>query len=353
MHKRPQLVPNNPITRKKRTTGEWVSLTEGIVRACKSYSGAPVTKEAVRHYKNLFDNEYHIAAAVMLEGHGLARKHATFFGPKREHDELTSHLSIVPKDANLFSPSEIMMIFGSVPNDRWAALSKRLKEIDGWLRLIPKELDQKQRIELATFIGRVAEPPNKKEDICEKLNKSEEEVLRILVSENVDSQVLDDYDRFVEYAREILTPEVTRSDSGTFTAIAPHEQIQIPSEVASHLQEQGISPEDVIRMLVYGLKLNSPKAARGGKYFPTEKFRQYSESALESNGREIPKRRAEVETFLLRHGVIATYKQGDVMRLNIKDDSQSTTPTDIGQRILNTIISWMNRFQRETAISAS
>ena len=353
MHKRP-VTTTKPDTqaRKKRTTCEWVSLTESIIRQCKNYTGTPVQKETVRYYKNLLDNECHVAAAVMLEGYGLSREHAAFFAPKKEHDELVSRLSAAPQDANLFSPEDILIIYSSVPNERWAGLTKRLKEINTCIMLIPKDIGQNRRIKLAAFIGRVATPPFIKEQLQEKLAKSEDQVLRILVSEDVDSQVLDDYEQFEKYAGEIHEPKVTISDTGSFTAIAPHEQIQIPSEVARHLQEQGISPEDVIRMLVYGLKLNSAKAARGGKYFPTEKFRRYSESALAPNGREIPKRRAEVETFLLRHGVIATYKQGEVIRLNIKEDSQSTTPTDIGQRILNTIIGWMNRFQKETAISA-
>lgn len=124
------------------------------------------------------------------------------------------------------------------------------------------------------------------------------------------------------------------------------ESLVFPAAAVQAIVDSGLRADDVRKVLVRGLRLNSGKGATGAKYFNITAFRANVRRI--SNGDRLEEKLGGIESFLYRNGVVYYYKCGDVIGLNIKSGRRrkivdSCEPTVAGEQILHAVLDWMRK----------
>ena len=262
-----------------------------------------------------------------------------------------------------------------------AAFADGGERMKGWLAVMSPSQNGKFR--LAALLSTVCGPPAGRGKLKHALAENDDAIIGAILDNDLCLDAFDDaYRRLAEYAAKFKedsangmeageletengkpgtggkgpetameTLEDEGAEEGGMAALEgrPHESLAFSQAAESAMRAEGVEPEDVRRALVYGLRLSSPKAAIGGKYFMTAAFRDNVERVLGQDGEEIPVRRERVEKFLVRHGAISYYKGGDTIRLNIKKDRSYVEPSETGEDIIGSVLRWMAEFQKLTS----
>jgi len=297
-------------------------------------------------------------AVVELEYYGINREDALFILEQGEAEEM------VPKHTLMASVLELQGIchqemyygFRLLNEDQCWDLGEKLDEYFAWLELMPGNWGELEIQQASAVLSLITSPPENRDEVLELLELMENDILEVLLEADgnvgLAERIIEDYKsycrRFEKTSQETAPKKrEVRTPLGNIRVARPHELITFSHELEGEINAAGISPENVKRMLAYGLRLSSRKASIGGKYFPIEMFRNNSRRVLTKEAGNPDERVKVVEEFLTGEGVISTYKQGRFARLNVKKDGEYVEPTELGQRILDAVIGWKVEFDRE------
>jgi hypothetical protein len=232
-----------------------------------------------------------------------------------------------------------------------------------WDKLMPGDFSPGKRIPLCAVLAVSAPAPGGREGISGVLEEYGDAILEIIADGPPEAgEAISAYSEVFEYAerfgRDGDLQKTAQAEHGEEAGPGrekvelkrPHESLEFPAQVSQEIGEAGISEENMKRVLVYGLRLSSRKAAIGGKYFVLPLFRKNAERVVESDllrPREVV---GEIEDFLYKHGVIAYYKGDNVIMLNLKEElGRHNKPDETGQAILDSVVKWKTEFDRGQA----
>jgi len=373
---RPQLLHSQTLVRSQAKSN---LNARKLLKLCR-YKVRVHEDDIVYYYSKGLD-EFAVARALILKTSGVKKEASGLLAKdKQVLYTIMDFLANGTMEKLRMGFTDILSAFLSIEREKWNGMSKRLIEVDGWLSLMPLKWDRERVIALSVYLGRVTSPPESgRLAILERCKRCSPHVRRLMKLEGR-GEIRDYLDAFIEYynsppgeevvqkkdrkrkrkkeaieeSEDVVIETVGKSEAHLeqLSIPKPHESLVFSPDTLVALINEGLHPEDVRRVIVYGLRLASRKAAIGGVYFETVFFMDNAERVLEKNDREIPIRVKEIRDFLLRHGVISYYKQGDTIRLNMKKEDQKSTLTQLGSQMLDAVKARIHEFQRQTETAA-
>jgi hypothetical protein len=305
-----------------------------------------------------------ILIALRLSENGFSRDDAAFLATENPgeflielHEDADGTLEFFDLDHG-----QLLEIFRLTGENHASAFVDSLKSYSKWMDIMPGNFSSEDKMLLSAFLSIYApNPPDNRRDLADFLGEREDELIE--GAENFERkkafQILDLAVFYQDYSKRFLssaplspsTDSQDQEESGPAKPPRPHSTLVFSKEVANAIKADDLKVEDVKMALVYGLKLFTSMRAVGGRYTPVQFLRRKCEVVFSENGTDVHQRRADVEKFLTKHGVISLYgsprQGGERVRLNTKaSDSYSTEPTEIGQSILDSTLKWCYEFRK-------
>ncbi len=307
-------------------------------------------------------NEGNAVSVVELEYYGIGREDAVFLVQEGLDAEIVGKHTLVASilESEGIAHRQLHYAFRVLNEDSCWDLMDVLHNYSGWMELMPGAGEDRESQELSAVLALVSSPPAGREGVHSLLEAYEDEVFEALVElESGNERVEKALRGYTEYSLRFVknggqVEEEDENGEGRDAVPAreikrPHQSLELSQETEQYIASKGILVENVKRAIIYGLRLSSRKSAIGGKYFPISAFRKNVRVVLSREGGNPEERVKVVEDFLYKEGIISYYKQGDVVKLNLKDEiGQHNEPSEIGQQILDSVIGWKVEFDRKT-----
>jgi hypothetical protein len=306
-------------------------------------------------------------SVVELEYYGIMREDGLFLVERGLDDKIVGKHTLVASilESEGIAHSQLHYAFKVLTEDSCWDLMDVLHNYFGWMELMPGDGQEQKNQELSAMLALVSSPPAGRESVHSFLEAYEDEVFETLVElESGNERVERALKNYTEYSGRFVKNggPVEEEDENGEEGVAvppreierPHQSLEFSRETEQYIESKGILVENVRRTLVYGLRLSSRKSAIGGKYFPITAFRHNVRVVLSREGGNPEERVKVIEDFLYKEGVISYYKQGDVVKLNLKDEiGQHNDPSEIGRQMLDSVISWKVEFDRRTTVNGN
>ncbi|MCP4647805.1 MAG: hypothetical protein GY852_08780 [bacterium] len=306
-----------------------------------------------------------VVSVVELEYYGISLEDAIFLVHEGLDDKIVGKHTLVASilEVEGIAHKQLHYAFKVLSENGCWDLMDVLHNYFRWMELMPGDnMEDQEDQELSAVLAFVSKPPAEREGVYPLLKTNEDEIFEALLElESGNERVERTLNGYTEYSSRFVKnggPSSEEEEDGEVAPIGeierPHQSLQLPSEAEDHIRSKGILVENVKRAIIYGLRLSSRKSAIGGKYFPITAFRHNVRTVLSREGGNPEERVKVIEDFLYKEGVISRYKQGDVVKLNLKDDiGQHNDPSEVGQQILDSVISWKVEFDRRTTINGT
>lgn len=287
-----------------------------------------------------------------LGNYGIDREDALFLVGQGLSAEMVSKHTLMESILSSMGIShrEIHHVFMLLSEDQCWELGEKLEKYLGWKKIMPGNWSERDVQETSALLALSIAPPKGREGIHSALENCEDCIMGQLLEtdgdvERAESRINDykDYGEGFVQNEGAASEESEGEEAVPAAREEPYETLEFPPDVEGQIGFRGLSVENVKKTLVRGLRLNSSKAAIGGKYFPLVAFRKNTRGFLRAG--EL----ADIEEFLYKEGVISYYKNGDVVKLNLKKSiGQHNAPSVVGREILNSVISWKVEHDKRT-----
>lgn len=306
-------------------------------------------------------NEGTAVSIIELEYYGINREDALFLVQEGLDAEIVGKHTLVASilESEGIAHKQLHYAFKVLNEDMCWDIMEVLHNYFGWMEVMPGKAGEREGQEISAVLALVSKPPSSREGVYPLLKKYEDEIFECLVElESGTNRVEKAFMEYSDYSKRFVkngaSPEEKDGEEDEDVVPAreierPHQSLELSQETKKYISSKGILVENVKRAIIYGLRLSSRKSAIGGKYFPISAFRKNVRTVLSREGGNPEERVKVIEDFLYKEGVISYYKHGDVVKLNLKDEiGQHNEPSEIGQQILDSVISWKVEFDRKT-----